>query len=288
MHGTRTHHQEGRNRGTYPASPPTVAPMFYGWSPQTGRMEMMDLPDYLDSMRQGYDRAIQDLQQQFATVTQAYLPAPTRPGPGTRRGHQHPKHRRSDHECGDRDDHRCREDSDCDDDDDCRCECCIGDADIVVYSRCGEVRVIPIALDNDTRKVREDVALDVSDVRSAGGRILPWDVSLLPEGRLNLEPCSTTHLQLVVRVHCEDANIPVVLKPPEGSPGRGAKSQPASAPAEKVLPYRPAGKDVDSCEVGYVTIRVGGCLIRPVVVAIAVLPRDCGAYRAGCACAGCC
>ena len=45
--------------------------------------------------------------------------------------------------------------------------------------------------------------------------------------------------------------------------------------------------DVDDCEVGYVTIRVGGCLVRPIVVAIAVLPRDCDAYHASCSCSCC-
>jgi hypothetical protein len=40
--------------------------------------------------------------------------------------------------------------------------------------------------------------------------------------------------------------------------------------------------------VGYVTVRVGGCLVRPIVVAVAVLPDDCGAYTAACSCGDCC
>jgi hypothetical protein len=40
--------------------------------------------------------------------------------------------------------------------------------------------------------------------------------------------------------------------------------------------------DVDQCEVGYVTIRLGGCLVSPIVVAIAVLPDSCDSYQAGC------
>jgi hypothetical protein len=34
-------------------------------------------------------------------------------------------------------------------------------------------------------------------------------------------------------------------------------------------------------------VRAEGCLVRPLVVAVAVLPNDCGAHRSGCSC-GCC
>jgi hypothetical protein len=39
--------------------------------------------------------------------------------------------------------------------------------------------------------------------------------------------------------------------------------------------------------VAYATLRAEGCLVRPVVIAVAVLPDDCDAYRRPCGC-GCC
>ena len=111
---------------------------------------------------------------------------------------------------------------------DCRCDCCIVDADYVVYARCFERRVVPIQIENDTRKVREDVTLDVSEVRSAGGRVLPWKVSVLPQSPLTLEPCSTTEIDLVVEIECRDTS----QKPEpqdQPAPGKAAAQKAADA-----------------------------------------------------------
>ena len=48
--------------------------MYYGWNHDAAQMQMMHLPDYLDSFRLGYERALEDLQGQLATLTQAYAP----------------------------------------------------------------------------------------------------------------------------------------------------------------------------------------------------------------------
>ena len=165
---------------------------------------------------------------------------------------------------------------------DCRCECCIVDADIIIYAHCGEVRVVPIEVANDTRKVRENIDVEVSEVRSAGGTALAWPTVMRPEGPLTLEPCSTTRLELTVYVACgtEQGNA---------SPGRSAAAKSAPSDAFAALAaQREHGSDVDQCEVGYTTIRLGGCLIRPIVVAIAALPLACDSYRAGCSCSCCC
>ena len=45
--------------------------------------------------------------------------------------------------------------------------------------------------------------------------------------------------------------------------------------------------DVDECTVLYADLRVEGCGIRPIRIALALLPRDCYAYEAECDC-GCC
>jgi len=261
-------------------------------------MEMMDLPGYLDSFRQGYDRALQDLYQRVQTMSDAmaaaspaYAPAqpwtgPAVPQQGRRgrhvgHGHHHEHHRRHDHDCG------C-EHEDCDDDE-C-CECCIGDADIVVYGRCGELRVVPIEIENETRKVRENVTLEVSEIRSRGGRTLPWRALLRPAGPLTIEPCSTATLELVVQIACQEP-VPTQPSPPSHTaPTRVATERSFESPGvlSMVAETRATLADVDECEVGYITIRVGGCLIRPIVVAIAALPRGCGSYHAGCSCSCCC
>jgi len=295
--------------------------MYYGWSHDESRMQMMDLPDYLDSFRLGYERALGDLQSQLASLTQAYMPtgnvmygagpagyAPAgyppaglyQPQPGRRGQHHGGHHPHHDHDCGcechDRHDHHhghhdhhghgCG----CGRYDDCRCDCCIVDADYVVYARCFERRVVPIQIENDTRKVREDVTLEVSDVRSSGGRVLPWKVRANPQSPLTLEPCSTTEIDLLVEIDCSDqAEQPE----PEPQPGKktgaqkaaDAKDAAAAEEAQRTRDFEPV--DVDDCEVGYVTIRVGGCIVRPIVVAIAVLPRDCDAYHASCSCSCC-
>jgi hypothetical protein len=165
---------------------------------------------------------------------------------------------------------------------DCRCDCCIVDADIIIYAHCGEVRVVPIEVANDTRKIRENVDVQVSEVRSAGGTVLAWPTVMRPEGPLTLEPCSTTRLELTVYVACG-------TEQGKASPGRSAvaKTVPADAFAALAAQREP-GSDVDQCEVGYATIRLGGCLVRPIVVAIAALPLACDSYRTGCSCSCCC
>jgi hypothetical protein len=79
-------------------------------------------------------------------------------------------------------------------------------------------------------------------------------------------------------------------KPPTGEkPTGGEKPQPAGAKLENVSMTATSTRlgSVDRCEVAYVTLRAEGCQIRPVVLAVAVLPDDCDAYRRPCAC-GCC
>ena len=313
-------HRQSRPR-TSGGSGPTGAPVYWGWSHANQRMEMMDLPSYLDSFRMGYEQALSDLQQRMQAMASSMVPgsgATTPPMPqawgtgwtgaapapwgapgrhGHRHHHGHHGHHRDcgceehrEHDCG------CR-DFDCDDDD-CRCECCIDDADIVIYARCGETRVIPIEIDNDSRRERDNVTLELSDVRSSGGRKLDWPARLDQQGPLTLEPCSRTKLELLVHVACEDPNPPTNT---EDSPAAGGKRAAKDAPV-KSLPSDTAEEavrtrlltdirstgNVDRCEVGYVTLRLGGCLVRPIVVAIAVLPNECGSFRTGCQCSCCC
>jgi hypothetical protein len=283
-------------------------------------MEFMDLPSYVDSFRQGYDAAYGDLMARMqqmapgATGSAATWSPPAQTGPtwqGRRYEYQrerrdHREHHR--HEWRERC-HSCGCECDCDDDcrcrchhdrhphdcdgcrhhrHDCRCECCIVDADVVVFARSGELRVIPIEVTNDTRKVRENVDVDVSDVRSSGGNVLPWEAIARPGGPLTLEPCSTTKLELIVHITCQRDAVQPKAASTRGARDTVRETAKEAKEIERLADLRELCPDVDRCEVGYITVRLAGCLIRPIVVAIAVLPRDCDVYRAGCACTCCC
>jgi hypothetical protein len=140
---------------------------------------------------------------------------------------------------------------------DCHCDCCICDSDVVVHARCGESRRIPITFENDTRRDRE-VTLELSKFTTAGGRDLQWPATL-SETKFTLRPCGEHTVIVSVDVRCDQV------------PGDVANQQ--------------AGA-VDRCEVGYGSLRADGCTVRPVMMAVAVLPNDCDAYR--CPCGGCC
>lgn len=148
----------------------------------------------------------------------------------------------------------------CEPREDCHCTCCIRDADAVEYTRCGEVRIIPFTFENDTRRER-DVKLQVSSFATSAGRDLGWKTSL-STSEFQLPPCGEKTVFLKVLVDCQA----LVDNP------KGAERFPS----------------VDECKVAYATIRAEGCFIRPLVVAVAVLPNDCGAHRATCQCECCC
>ncbi len=154
--------------------------------------------------------------------------------------------------------------------DDCGCECCVCDADVLTHARCGEVRRIPITFENETRRERP-VKLELGKFVTSGGRDLGWAAEL-SETEFTLKPCDEHTVVLSVQIRCEG-----------DTPDRPDPKRSADAPAG-------ARKDVgsvDRCEVAYATLRAEGCLTRPVVVAVAVLPDHCDAYTHPCGC-DCC
>jgi len=215
--------------------------IFYGYSSDSGGMRMMDYPDYLESIRKSYSdmyqNALKTMQPVMETV-QRWMPS------------------------GKRDEHgRC-----CDPKPDCHCTCCIRDADVIEYTRCGETRIIPLIFDNDTRRER-DVKLQLGAFATASGRELGWE-AVLSTNEFRLLPCGEQTVLLRVNVDCAKLTGDVGQNPHD----RAAKRFPS----------------VDECKVAYATIRAEGCFIRPLVVAIAVLPNDCGAHRSTCQCECCC
>ncbi len=137
--------------------------------------------------------------------------------------------------------------------DDCHCTCCIGDVDLVVYSRLGEHRVVPITIEN-TRKRDKDIRLELSDFTSrGGGKDIAVQVQLEPQA-FTLRPCDTQTAVLELRTGSRDDE---------------------------------RSRDIDDCVVLVADLRVEGCDRRPIRIALALLPRDCGAYEIECGCSCC-
>jgi hypothetical protein len=212
---------------------------------------MMDYAEYVDSMRTAYS----SMYQRMTDSMQSYMEGVRGPG----EHHHHHKHK-SDCDCCD-----CRGKKDPCHEDDCHCSCCIRCADTVEYARCGETRLIPITFDNDSRRER-DVKLQLGSFATDGGLDLGWQASL-SETEFKLPPCGEKTVLLRVQVDCAKFG---------GTPGTTPN------PDDRRVP------SVDSCKVAYATLRADGCIIRPLVIAVAILPNDCASHRAGCLCGCCC
>jgi hypothetical protein len=238
---------------------------------------MMNYPDYVSNVQTG----LSNMYQSSVTATPAMQPmidamtgwmrgtgAPSRRRHGDCGCHEHHWH---DHDCG------CHKhgwhDHDCDHKHHCHCH--IRCADVVEYARCGEVRRIPITFDNDTRRER-DVTLQLGAFATEAGHEIGWQAAVSPT-TFKLSPCGETTVLLTVTVECAKFVQPT----PTPQPGTTA-----NAPAPTATETQ-AGATVDSCKVAYATLRAEGCAIRPLVIAVAVLPESCGAHEASCGC-GCC
>ena len=161
--------------------------------------------------------------------------------------------------------HKHEEQCDCCGRDDCHCRCCINDADLVVYSRVGERRVVPITIDNCRRRERT-ITLELSKWSRSGGRASEVSVqSALSPQEFTLKACEEQVVTLVVETKFE----------------QGGDEAGADAAASRL------GFDVDDCLVLYADLRVEGCDIRPVRIALTLLPRDCDAYQISCCCSCC-
>jgi hypothetical protein len=146
-------------------------------------------------------------------------------------------------------------------DSDCDCHCHVRCADAVEYARCGEVRLIPITFENDTRRER-DVVLTLGAFATSGGKELGWQASL-SDTNFTLPACGEKTVLLTVPVQCGSQD-------PTGGNTEGNRTN-----------------QVDTCQVAYATLRAEGCRVRPLVIAVAVLPNHCGGHHAECGC-GCC
>jgi hypothetical protein len=222
--------------------------IYYGYCGRTRRYRMMDLPEYMSNLQQGMTRLMSDPASLYQEIARGYsMPGASSSGVRTRTEH--------DCHCG------CGCRGDCD----CHCECCVCDADVLVHARCNETRRIPVTFENDTRR-EKPVKLTLEKFVSAGGKDLGWN-GQLSQAEFTLKPCDEQTVIVTVQVKCDSLG--------GGTPGTTDN------------PNNVRRGTIDRCEVGYATLRAEGCLVRPVVIAVAVLPDDCDAYRRPCSC-GCC
>jgi hypothetical protein len=231
--------------------------VYYGYCPESQHMRMMDYSDYVSSMRSAYAQVCAAMYKNAQRSMEAWSESMHRwmGRCEEERSARHPE--REDHEHDECGCHEKREDE-CHEHD-CHCSCCIRDADAIEYTRCGETRLIPLTFDNNSRRER-DVKLQMGAFATAGGKEVGWRAEL-SETEFKLPPCGEKTVTVRVTVDC------------------------ASFAGQREGDQQPS---VEDCKVAYATVRAEGCLIRPLVVAVAVLPNDCGSHRAGCLCGCCC
>jgi hypothetical protein len=144
--------------------------------------------------------------------------------------------------------------------DPCQCRCCIADSDLLVETRVGERRIIPITVENHWRRERE-IELELSSWTTLSDGI-SVQAQIATPTTFTLTPCGNERVILVIEVTDQSES------------GKAADNR---------------GKinDVKGCAVSYTDLRIKGCDLRPVRIAVAVLPRDCDDYVVDCQSACC-
>lgn len=223
-----------------------------------------DLLSQMNQLNQTISSMIMDGMNQILASGTATRAAPGRSPRDQER--EQPRRRRR-HEGG------CDCDCDCPkcERDDCYCRCCIGDADLVIYARLFELRVIPITLVNERRR-EKNIHLELSEFKTRGGETLGVKAILVPPVDFVLPPCGEEKIIIAIETFPAGDN--------QGDRGVASARFQTSAAARE-LP------DVDECRVLYADLRVEGCDIRPIRIALALLPRDCDDYEIDCGCSCC-
>ncbi|MBX3484893.1 hypothetical protein [Phenylobacterium sp.] len=165
--------------------------------------------------------------------------------------------------------------------DPCACRCCVTDADLVVEARVGEQRVVPIILENPWRRER-DIELELSSWTAIGGDIAVRGEIATPTA-FGLAPCGREEIVLLLRVTGGAA-----VKEQTQAAGKAAEKGPNERIEAETVRGERRLPDVTRCEVAYADLRIKGCDMRSIRIAVAVLPRDCEAYTVDCGCACCC
>ncbi len=264
-HARHRHHSPSRGRGQRPGAG-AVAPV-----------RPMLLPAPPAGLFDGLRRVIDSLEQSTLASRPAVRPAERTKDCGCGRdcgccGGQRDwgcgcNHQDKDCGCGSHHGHRDK-DCDCEDscsEDSCACTCCVSDADLVVYARLGERRVVPLTVVNERRRERT-VELDLGEFRTAGGGAVPVTGVVTPT-TMKLSPCQEEQALLAINISFSDGVGPI------DRDGDDDGSTLAT--------------DVDDCVTAYADLRLTGCDTRPIRVAVVLLPRVCNVYRIRCG-LGCC
>lgn len=168
--------------------------------------------------------------------------------------------------------------------DPCACKCCVTDADLVVEMRFGERRIVPIIIKNPWRRER-DIELELSSWTNIDPEFQVRG-EIATEAAFKLAPCGQAEVVLLIGVAAEKAGADVVAgkpldtKPPASKAAVHEQRQ-VGTPTRKM-------PDVTRCEVAYADLRIKGCDMRSIRIAVAILPRTCDAFTVDCGCACCC
>ena len=133
----------------------------------------------------------------------------------------------------------------------------------VLLAACGsapEIRREPAVEEADRER---QLKLELSNWTSRGGTAGAIKARFLGPTEFTLAPCEEREAVLVI----------------EATPANQSGGQ--EGPTRIVIP------DVDDCQVFYADLRVEGCEMRSLRIALALLPRDCAAHKVECGC-DCC
>jgi hypothetical protein len=121
-------------------------------------------------------------------------------------------------------------------------------------------------VENERRR-EKSISVELSPWRTRGGGAAPVDTISVEPKSFTLPPCGERQLTVAARVRAPEA---------------AAATQTVNVPeGQREAP------DVDECLVVTADLSLIGCDHRPIRIAIAILPRDCDAFRIPCGC-GCC
>jgi hypothetical protein len=180
--------------------------------------------------------------------------------------------------------------------DPCSCRCCVTDADLVIEARVGERRIVPVIIENKWRRAR-DVEVELSSFTTVSDAV-QVAAEIVGEATFTLAPCGHQEIVLVVNIGGQAVLTPAPSQPTNptspnnpNNQSRAAGKNAATTDGPVATPA-PVGTrqlpDVDRCLVAYADLRIKGCDLRSVRVAVAILPRDCEAFTVDCGCSCCC
>lgn len=223
---------------------------------------MQDYMDMANEWNETYYAPVREMWDNWVSSWSDMVAPTLTPERSSRRRH----HR--EHDCCHERGHRCERD-------DCQCRCCIHDADLVIQTYLGERRVVPLLIENSRRRERQ-ISLELSQFTTSDQSSFTATGQIVAPTTFVLEACSEREVILVVQTTPSQP----------GFTFEGGGDVPPTGAADQ-QPNRREIPDVDECRVLYADLRVEGCDIRPIRIALVILPRDCDPFEIDCHC-GCC